>query len=149
MSMAMYRPMQDEAQGLPMPPGGQGAPLPPPDMLNAAGPVPGDEGIGGLMAALGGGGGGGPTPPEGMAPEGMPPEGMGGEAPPEEGPPPDEDGEMDPVEHIQQAMKHLMMALAKEGDEERGHGLVKGMSALQGLLAGDQKQNAQLSQLGG
>jgi hypothetical protein len=97
------------------------------DVLNE-GPVPAEGGIGALLAALGGGAPG--------AAEGPP----AGEAPEEE---------MDSVEHIQQAMKHLMMAIAMDEDEERGLGITKGMGALQGLLAGEQKKNAQLSQLGG
>lgn len=145
MSMTMYPPAPDEAMGLPVPPGGGGVP-PPLDATNA-GPMPGGEGLAGLMAALGGGQAGGP-PPE-MGGMGVPPE-MGGQEPmPSEEMEEDPEGDMDPIEHIQQAMKHLMMAMAKEGDEERGHGITKGMSQLQGLLAGDQKQNTQLSQLGG
>lgn len=143
MSTMMYPPAPEETAGLPLPPGGMGAP--PLDAMNA-GPMPGDEGIGGLMALLAGGEAGG-LPPE-MGGMGIPPE-MGGQMPLEEEAPMEEDEEMDPIGHIQQAMKHLMMAIAKEGDEERGHGIVKGMGALQGILAGDQKANAQLSQLGG
>jgi len=102
------------------------------DGLNA-GPVPGDGGMAGLMAALqgGGGGDGGDLPGGGMVE-------------------PDSDIQgMSSVEHIQQAMKHLMMALGKEGDEEVGHGITKGMGALQQILAGRQKKDAQLSSLGG
>jgi hypothetical protein len=135
MSMMMYPPEQEQLPGLPLPPGDGGTPPMPMDALNAAGGLPAEDGMAGLMAALGGGG----MPPEaGMMPEELPPEG-------EE----EEDGELDPVEHIQQAMKHLMMALAKEEDEERGQGLVKGMGALQSILAGEQKTNAQLQQIGG
>jgi hypothetical protein len=56
---------------------------------------------------------------------------------------------MTATEHIQEAMKHLMMALATEGDDQRGHGILKGMTALQGILGGEAKKNAQLAQLGG
>jgi len=51
-----------------------------------------------------------------------------------------EDQDMSPVEHIQAAMMHLMMAFTKEGDHSKGAGLVKGMGALQGILAGAQKE---------
>jgi hypothetical protein len=131
MSM-MMPPDPGAAPGLPLPPGaagagpeaGPGAMPPPMDALNA-GPMPGEGGIQALLAALGG----------------------GGEGPP--GAPPEEEEEMDPVDHIRQAMKHLMMAMAMDEDEERGHGIVKGMGALQGILGGEQKKNAQLAQLGG
>jgi hypothetical protein len=56
---------------------------------------------------------------------------------------------MSPMEHIQEAMKHLMMALAKDEDDERGAGITKGMGALQGILGGEQKKQSQLQALGG
>src|SRR5262245_34947434 len=124
--MSMMLPPGEAPPGLPMPPGG-GMPGPggpaggPMDALNQ-GPVPSGDGMAGLMAALQGGGGGDGGPPAG--PDAL-------------GPGPEDTGDMDPVEHIQQAMKHLMMALGKESDEERGHGLLKGMGALQGILAGE------------
>ena len=123
--------------GMPLPPGGQGTPPPPMDALSGMG-VPGDEGIQGLLAALQGGGGG---PPGMGGPPGPPAPGDELASEPEPG--------MSSIEHIQQAMKHLMMAMAGEEDEERGHGITKGMGALQGILAGEQKRNSQLSQLGG
>jgi hypothetical protein len=132
MSM-MMPPDPGAAPNLPMPPGGGGMPMPM-DALNQGGPIPADQGMGGLLAALGGGGG---------APEAGPP-GLDALGPGEE-----DTGEMDAVGHIQQAMKHLMMAIAKDDDEERGMGITKGMGALQGILAGEQKKNAQLSALGG
>jgi hypothetical protein len=135
MSM-MMPPDPGAAPNLPMPPGGGGMPMPM-DAMNQ-GPVPGDQGIGGLLAALGGGGA-----PPGAGPEAGPP-GLDALGPGEE-----DTGEMDAVGHIQQAMKHLMMAIAKDDDEERGMGITKGMGALQGILAGEQKKNAQLSALGG
>jgi hypothetical protein len=94
--------------------------------------LPTEGGIGGLMAALQGGGG---------------PPGLGG--PPEGEDFGSEDEPMDAIGHIQVAMKHLMMAIAKDDDDERGMGITKGMGALQGILAGEQKKNAQLSALGG
>jgi hypothetical protein len=103
------------------------------DSLNQ-GPIPAEGGMGGLLAALGGGGGD------------LPPEMAAGDA---LGPGSEDTGAMDAIGHIQQAMKHLMMAIAKDDDDERGLGITKGMGALQGLLAGEQKKNAQLSQLGG
>jgi hypothetical protein len=118
--------------GLPTPPGGgeamMGGPAPPMDALSGA-PLPGEGGMEALLGALGGGGAG--APPPGIAEE---------EAAPDE--------EMDSIGHIQQAMKHLMMAMAKDEDEERGLGITKGMGALQGILAGDQKKNATLNSLG-
>jgi hypothetical protein len=138
--MSMMLPPGTAPPNLPVAPGGGEAPLPPLDAMNQ-GPVPAEGGMAGLMAALGGGGaapGGAPVPPE-LGGEGPP--GLGGEGPVPE--------DMDPIEHLQEAMKHLMMAIAKEEDEERGLGITKGMGALQGILAGEQKKNAQLSQLGG
>jgi len=107
------------------------------DALNSGGPMPADQGIGGLLAALQGGGGG----PEDAGPEAGGPDALG--------PGGEDTGQMDAVGHIQQAMKHLMMAMAKETDEDRGLGITKGMGALQGILAGEQKKNAQLSAIGG
>lgn len=133
--MSMMLPPGEAPPALPLPPGGggMGGPM---DSLNQ-GPIPSGGGIEGLLAALGGGGAPGGAPDETPAP-GDP-----------LGPGPENTGDMDAVGHIQQAMKHLMMAIAKDDDEERGLGITKGMGALQGLLAGEQKKNAQLSQLGG
>jgi hypothetical protein len=137
--MSMMLPPGEAPPGLPMPPGGGTGQMPPMDSLNQGGPMPMDGGMEGLIAALAGGGGGG---------LGAGPQPGGPEAgPPEAGPEGEED--MDSVGHIQQAMKHLMMAMAMDEDEERGHGITKGMGALQGILAGEQKKNAQLSALGG
>jgi len=141
--MSMMMP-PEAAPGLPIPPGGGGE-MPPRDALNEM-PLPGEGGLSGLMAALGGGGEGG-MPPElgggmppelgGGMPEGMPPDGeLGGEE------------ELDSIQHIQQAMKHLMMAMAKDEDEERGVGITKGMGALQAILGGEQKANKSLAALG-
>jgi hypothetical protein len=134
MSM-MMPPDPGAAPALPLPPGGGGMPPPMDAMSAGAGPIPAEGGMGGLLAALGGGGG--------AAPE------MGGGGPDALGPGEEDTGSLDPIDHIQQAMKHLMMAIAKDEDEERGMGITKGMGALQALLAGEQKKNAQLSQLGG
>jgi hypothetical protein len=135
--MSMMLPPGEAPPNLPLPPGGggMGGPM---DSLNQ-GPVPASGGIEGLLSALGGGGG---APPGG----GMPPEAPAGDA---LGPGSEDTGAMDAIGHIQQAMKHLMMAIAKDDDDERGLGITKGMGALQGLLAGEQKKNATLSQLGG
>src|SRR5262245_16615949 len=115
MSMTMY---PEEAPGLPIPPGGQDTGVPPMDALSST-QMPAEGGLEGLMAALGGGGGEG-------APEGA--------AAPEE---------RNPIDLIREAMKLLMMAMAKEEDDERGHGIVKGMGALQGILGGEQKRLGQ------
>lgn len=103
------------------------------DSLNQ-GPIPSDQGMGGLLAALGGGGAGDGGPD------------LGG-GPPDDGGSPI-DG-MDSVDLIKEAIKLLIMAFAKEDDDERGTGITKGMGALQGILGGEQKKNAQLSALGG
>jgi len=47
---------------------------------------------------------------------------------------------MTAVEHIQAAMRHLMMAVTESQDEQQTHGITKGMATLQGLLAGDAKR---------
>jgi len=80
----------------------------------------------------------------------------GGAPPPPDGGPatPDDQGQspiadMTSTDHIREAMKHLMMALAVEPDESQGAGIVKGMGALQGILGGAQKKDQQLAQLGG
>jgi hypothetical protein len=52
------------------------------------------------------------------------------------------DQPMSPIEHIQAAMLHLMMAFTQEQDHSKGAGVLKGMGALQGLLAGAQKEKA-------
>lgn len=146
--MSMMMPPQ-APPGLPIPPGGAGTPPPPMDALAGA-PMPAEGGLEGLVAALQGGG----MPTE-LGGNGMPP-GLGG--PPGMGGPDgggilesegEEEEPMSSIEHIQQAMKHLMMAMAGEDDEERGLGLTKGMGALQGILAGEQKKQSQLGALGG
>jgi hypothetical protein len=126
--MSMMMP-PDYAPGLPTPPGGgdalMGGDAPPQDMLNGS-PIPGQGGMDGLLAALGGGGG---DP----------------NAPPDAGADPDQGADLDSIGHIREAMKHLMMAMAKDEDESRGHGITKGMGALQAVLAGHQKEQQQLS----
>jgi hypothetical protein len=128
MSMMMN---PEEAPGLPTPPGGgmemMGGPAPPMDALNQ-GPLPGEGGMDALLGALGGGGA---APPPGIAEE---------EAGLEEEP-------VDSIGHIQQAMKHLMMAMAQDEDEERGMGITKGMGALQAILGGEQKKAKQMTSL--
>lgn len=49
---------------------------------------------------------------------------------------------MSAVEHIRAAMRHLMMAVTEEQDDPRTHGILKGMGALQGLLAEHAKNKA-------
>jgi len=132
MSMMMN---PEEAPGLPTTPGGgeamMGGPAPPMDQLSA-GPIPGEGGMEALLGALGGGGAGAPG-------EVMPGDSDQGGV--------EEQEEMDSIQHIQQAMKHLMMAMAKDEDEERGMGITKGMGPLQAILAGKQKTDKQLSSL--
>lgn len=137
--MSMMMP-PEAPPGMPLPPGG-GGDVPPMDAMSST-PMPAEGGIEGLVAALQGGGG-----PPGM---GMPP-GMEGLGPPEGEMPSEEMGEvpMDAVEHIRQAMKHLMMAMAGEDDDERGAGIVSGMGALQKLLGGEQKRQKVLADAGG
>jgi hypothetical protein len=119
--------------GMPLPPGG-GGDIPPMDAMSSV-PMPAEGGIEGLVAALQGGGGG----MEGL---GLP----GGGAPGEEASPVDD---MDAVDLIREAMKLLMVALAKDEDDERGVGITKGMGALQGLLGGEQKRQKVLADAGG
>lgn len=137
MSM-MLPPDPSAAPNLPIAPGGGDTPPPPMDPMNAGAipAEPGGGGMEGLLASLAGGAGGGlPPMPEGDATLG--------------GTPAEDDEQMDSIQHVQQAMKHLLMALAKDEDDERGGGIVKGMGALQGILGGEQKKNAQLSAIGG
>jgi hypothetical protein len=135
--MSMMMPPDPSAvPNLPIAPGGGDTPPPPMDPMNQ-GPIPagpGGGGMEGLLASLAGGAGGPGGPPD----AGGPPEGDMTT----DGTDPSQDDQMDPKEHIQQAMKHLLMALAKEPDEQASHGITKGMGALQGILAGEQKKNA-------
>jgi len=122
MSM-MLPPDPGAAPNLPVQPGGGDNGGPPPlDALNQ-GPVPAGGGIGDLLSALGQGG---------------PDEGPGAST---------AEQSMTSAEHIQEAMKHLMMALAKEPDESQGTGIVKGMGALQAILGGKQKAQQQQDQM--
>jgi hypothetical protein len=130
--MSMMMP-PEAPPGMPMPPGG-GGDVPPMDAMSSV-PMPAEGGIEGLLAALQGGGGGmgGLGAPPGLAPEEA---FAAGE-------------EMGAVDHIKQAMKHLMMAMAGEDDDERGAGIVSGMGALQKLLGGEQKRQKILADAGG
>src|SRR5215831_11861139 len=87
---------------------------------------------------------GGPLPPpHGLMPGpvgGMPNLGPPGPLGPG-GPGPGPEPEM-PIPPDQAAMMHLMMAFTQEGDHSKGAGIVKGMGALQGILAGAQKAQA-------
>ena len=94
------------------------------------------------MAALQGGGGADAlSEPSGRWPRGwrtQPDPGDGAEG---GGWHPRASDELDSIGHIQQAMKHLMMAMS----DGRGRGARardrKGMGALQGILAGEQKSD--------
>jgi hypothetical protein len=137
---------------MPMPPGGGGAApgeMAPMDALSGQG-LPAEGGIEGLIAALQAGGGGAPPGAEGLPSEPEGPGGPGGLGLPiggdEEGP---DMADMSPVEHIQHAMKHLMMAMAADDDDERGAGVMKGMGALQSILGGEQKKQKLLASAGG
>ena len=129
MSM-MMPPDPAAAGGMPMPPGGGGG-VPPMDAMSST-PLPAEGGIEGLMAALGGGG---EIPPEPGAEE-MPSEEMGEEP-------------MDAASHIQQAIKHLMLAMVANDDEEQSAGIVKGLGPLQAILGGEQKKSKVLADAGG
>jgi hypothetical protein len=131
--MSMMMP-PEAPPGMPLPPGG-GGDVPPMDAMSSV-PMPAEGGIEGLLAALQGGGGMGGPP--GLGPPGgeMPSEEIGEEP-------------LSAVDHIKQAMKHLMMAMAGEDDDERGTGIVKGMGALQALLGGEQKRQKILADAGG
>jgi hypothetical protein len=97
------------------------------------------------MAALGGGAGPDPSGGGGLPP-GLDPSQLGGD--PSQGGGADQ-GPTDAAGHIQEAMKHLMMALSMEPNEQQGLGITKGMGALQAILAGKAKDNSQLSALQG
>lgn len=155
--MSMMMPPDPTAGGgMPLPPGGGPPGLPPPPMDSMSStPLPGDQGIGGLIAALQGGAGG----PSGASPDdpaaALPsdptgPGGPGGLGQPLGAPDGSPDmADMSPVEHIQHAMKHLMMAMAGETDDSRGTGIVKGMGALQAILGGEQKKQKVLADASG
>jgi len=82
--------------------------------------------------------------------------GMGG-APPGPGAPGDQGDQggsdllsgMSATDHIRAAIKHLMMAMTESGNDEESHGIVKGMAALHGILAGKQKADATVTAAGG
>jgi hypothetical protein len=143
---SMGAPPQGGPPGMPLPPGGGGE-MPPMDAMSST-PLPAEGGIEGLIAALQGGGGGGGVEGLGM-PGGAAPgeEGLGAALGAEPGSPDMRD--MSPVEHIQHAMKHLMMAMASSDDDEQGVGITKGMGALQALLGGEQKRQKTLASAGG
>ena len=81
---------------------------------------------------------------------------MGG-APPGPGAPGDQGDQggsdllsgMSATDHIRAAIKHLMMAMTESGNDEESHGIVKGMAALHGILAGKQKADATVTAAGG
>jgi len=129
------------------PPPGPGGPLPPPHGL-VPGPLGGMPNIGPPGPLGPGPGGPGPEPELPIPPEvaalmkilGVPPNGPPGS--PGDALEDIADQPMSPTEHIQAAMMHLMMAFTQEGDHSKGAGIVKGMGALQGILAGAQKAQA-------
>jgi len=154
--MSMMMPPDPSAgAGMPLPPGGgpPGMPPPPMDAMSST-PLPAEGGIEGLIAALqGGGGAGGPAGlPGGLEGQGFPggagDDGGLGQALGAGDDSPDM-ADMSPVDHIQHAMKHLMMAMAGSQDDEQGTGIVKGMGALQALLGGEQKKQKLLASAGG
>jgi hypothetical protein len=117
-----------------------------------------------LAAILQGGGGAPPGgPPGGGMPPGIDPSALGGGDPmagllgggPAEG----AEGEgqqgsdllsgMNSTDHIRAAIKHLMMAMTNTQDDQQGHGIAKGMAALHGILAGDQKNKQTIANAGG
>jgi hypothetical protein len=158
MSM-MMPPDPNAGAGMPLPPGGGAPGLPPPPMdAMSSTPLPAEGGIEGLIAALQGGGAagpGGPSPLDPAAGGGLPSDPTGPGGPGGLGPAlgagddsPDM-ADMTPVEHIQHAMKHLMMAMASSSDDEQGVGITKGMGALQALLGGEQKKQKLLASAGG
>jgi hypothetical protein len=137
--MSMMMP-PEAPSGMPLPPGG-GGDAPPMDAMSST-PMPAEGGIEGLIAALGGGGGAPPGVGGGLEGLGLP----GGAVPGDELAP---DEALTAVDHIKQAMKHLMMAMAGEDDDERGAGIISGMGALQKLLGGEQKRQKILADAGG
>jgi hypothetical protein len=124
--------------GLGGPPGAGVGPPPGPDGGNMA-----------MLAALLGAGGGAGGPGLGLPGPGLP----GGD--PGAGGPGQPDGlgdvvsGMSAIDHIQAAMKHLMMAMTQTQDEQQAHGVVRGMGALQGILAGHAKNKATVAAAGG
>jgi hypothetical protein len=98
-------------------------------------PPGGDPGMGGAdpLAGLAGGGGG----PGAGSPD----------SPDSEGPP--NVADWSPVDHVRAAIKHLMMAMVNSGSDEQSHGITKGMAALQGILAGDQKNQKAIASASG
>jgi hypothetical protein len=56
---------------------------------------------------------------------------------------------MSAPDHIKAAIKHLMMAMTQSDDDEEGHGIAKGMTALHGILAGRAKNQKTISAAGG
>jgi hypothetical protein len=86
-----------------------------------------------LLAALGGGGPGGPDAGGGP--------GQGGGS--------DLLSGMNSTDHIRAAIKHLMMAMTESTDDGEGHGIVKGMAALHGILAGKAKDAKTVAAAGG
>lgn len=143
-----------DAVGMGLPPGAGG---PPPDMgglgppPGAAGPAgPGDPGSMAMLAAALGQGPGGPADGAGLPP-GLSDPGAGGGGPGAGG---DQGGSdllsgMSSTDHIRSAIKHLMMAMTESTDDQQGHGIVKGMAALHGILAGKQKSDATVTAAGG
>lgn len=111
----------------------------------------GAGGGGDPLAALAGGGGPGPGGGDGQLADLLGGAGPGGDA----GPAPEDKGGSDllngmgSTDHIRAAIKHLMMAMTESKDDGEGHGIVKGMAALHGILASKQKSDATVTAAGG
>ena len=84
---------------------------------------------------------GGGLPPELAALLGGGGAGLPGGAPPEQPP------EMDPIEHLRQAIQHAQAALVAEPDDMDSQSLAKVVQGLYAILANRQKEQEQL--LGG
>src|SRR5262245_50702836 len=117
--MSMMMP-PDYAPGLPTPPGGgdamMGGQAPPQDALSGMA-LPRHGRRDGVPASLGRGGE-------------QTDRGAGAGGDPAAGP-----SDMSAIDHIQEAMKHLMMALSLDQNETNNLGVTKGLGALQGILA--------------
>jgi len=118
--------------------GGGGAPGGPPGMGMPPGMDPGmGGGPPGMMGDPMGDGGPGGLPPELL--QALMGAGGGGDMGDPGGGPDQPDAPMSATDHIQQAMKHLMMAMTQETDHSHGAGIAKGIAGLQGVLAGKAK----------
>ena len=76
--------------------------------------------------------------------EGMPPPGMGPQGPP----PPEQEEDVDPLEHLRLAIEHAQAALVAEPDDADSQQLSKVISGLYQILAQRQKEQDQLMGVG-